>query len=308
MLDIVFIIVGAVLIIKGADIMTDGAAGIARRLGMSQLVIGLTIVAMGTSAPELFVSLMSAIKGKADLAVGNVVGSNIVNTLVIVGVTATIAPLNVLRRTVIRDIPVMVAASFAMLFMGLDGQFSRADCAILFVGFISFIIYTVSHAKTGDADEQTNAKKMAIWKAILFVLIGLGCLVGGGQLFVDGASGIARSLGVSDAIIGLTIVAIGTSLPELAASIVAARKGQGDMAIGNVIGSNIFNILFVIGLPGIIAPMHINGVTMVDMTLMVACPVLFWFFSRTRYKIERWEGWVLTLIYVVYVVWLITNL
>lgn len=307
MLDILLAIVGIAVVIWGADRLTSGAVGIAERMRIPQLIIGLTIVAMGTSAPELFVSLVSSLAGTPDMAVGNVVGSNIFNILVIVGVTALVAPMAISRPTVRRDLPVCVISGILFGVICIDGEVSRLESAVLFVCFITYLVYTIREGKKGAAatNESEAVKPMNTWLAIFFIIIGLGCLVGGGYVFVLGATGIAKALGVSDAVIGLTIVAGGTSLPELATSVVAARKGNSEIAIGNVIGSNIFNILMIIGLTGIITPMNIVGVTIIDIAVMVLSGFLLWMFCYTKYTVERWEGFVMTAAYVTYIWWLI---
>ena len=252
MISIVSIILGAVLVLWGADRLTDGATALAHRMNVPQIVIGLTVVAMGTSMPEFFVSMMSAIKGTSDMAVGNIIGSNVFNTLMIVGVTAIVAPMTISKNTVRKDIPFAVGAAVALTVMCLDGRISRIDAAILFIGFLLFMYYTLRMAKAGRLDQQEVVKleDMNPWKAIGLVILGLVCLVGGSHIFVEGATTVARTLGVSDAVIGLTIVACGTSLPELATSVVAAKKGRSAIAIGNVIGSNVFNILMILGPEG----------------------------------------------------------
>ncbi|MCR4854428.1 MAG: calcium/sodium antiporter [Prevotella sp.] len=306
-MSILFIIIGAVLVLWGADRLTDGATALAQRMGIPQIVIGLTVVAMGTSMPEFFVSLMSAIQGTSDIAVGNVIGSNAFNTLAIVGVTALVAPMAISRNTVRKDMPFAVVASLALMLMCHDGDVSRIDAAILFAGFILFIAYTLRVASKGDAmaAEEIKLEDMPVWKALGLILVGLTCLVGGSHVFVGGASDVARSLGVPDAVIGLTIVALGTSLPELATSIVAAKKGRSAIAIGNVIGSNVFNILMILGITGLILPMDIQGITSVDLWLLVGSIFLLWMFCYTKFKVEKWEGAVLTIIYVAYVAWLV---
>ena len=306
-MSILFIIIGAVLVLWGADRLTDGATGLAERLGVPQIVIGLTVVAMGTSMPEFFVSLMSAIKGTSDIAVGNVMGSNAFNTLAIVGITAMVAPMSISRNTVRKDIPFCVVASLALLLMCLDGEVSRWDAAILFAGFLVFIGYTLYLARRGVIQdvEVVKLENMGYWKAAGLMLLGLVCLVLGSHLFVDGATQVARSLGVPDAVIGLTIVALGTSLPELATSVVAARKGQSAIAIGNVIGSNVFNILMILGITGVVLPMDIQSITLVDFGVLLGGIVLLWLFCYTKYKVEKWEGALLAAAYVAYVSWLV---
>ena len=306
-MSVLFILIGAVLVLWGADRLTDGATALAQRLGVPQIVIGLTVVAMGTSMPEFFVSLMSAIKGTSDIAVGNVLGSNTFNTLAIVGITAMVAPMTISKNTVRKDMPFSVVASLALLLMCIDGEVSRWDAAILFVGFMVFLGYTLYLARKGVAQnvEVVKLENMSYWKACGLMLLGLACLVLGSHLFVDGATEVARSLGIPDAVIGLTIVALGTSLPELATSVVAARKGQSAIAIGNVIGSNVFNILMILGITGLVLPMDIHSITSVDFAVLLGSITILWLFCYTKYTVEKWEGGVLTLAYVVYVGWLV---
>ena len=253
------------MVLYGADRLTEGAASLARRMNVSEMVIGLTIVAAGTSAPELFVSVVSALNGTPDLAVGNVVGSNIMNTLVIVGVTAMVTPIVVSRPTVQKDMPYTAGATLLLAMLCVDGQdslslkghtISRMDGTLLLVVFAVFMLYTFAVTrKSGDSSETTMPAVTPVWKSLLFVVLGLALLIVGSNLFVDSATSVAETLGVSQSVIGLTIVAGGTSLPELATSVVAARKGQSALAIGNVIGSNVFNILLILGLTAVICPM-----------------------------------------------------
>ena len=358
-INIVLLVLGVIIVLKGADWLTDGAVNIATRFGVSQMVIGLTIVAMGTSMPEFCVSMVSALKGTPDLAVGNVVGSNTLNTLLIVGCSALVAPIMVKRSSVKRDIPFAVVASLLMLLFCLDGAIGRVDAAVLFAGFCLFMFVTLKYAKTTEehaaavatsgaamataaaastsvsetptsqtsapeastsqpssseasssetsASEASQASGTSMLKAVVMLVVGLLCLIAGSNMFVDNASFVASSLGVSDAVIGLTIVAGGTSMPELATSMVSAKKGNSDIAIGNVIGSNVFNILMIIGITGLVKPMHIAGITTLDLIMMLASMLLMWFFCRTTYKVKRWEGAVLTIIYIAYLTWLIMN-
>ena len=301
-LNILFIVIGIVLVLWGADRLTDGAVAVAEKMKMPQIVIGLTIVAMGTSMPEFCVSLISALKGTSDLAVGNIVGSNIFNTLLIVGVSVLVAPMSIMKTTVRKDIPFALVASALLLIMCLDGDISRIDAAILFVMFLIFMYITLRGAKAQGTDlEEKEKKPMATWLSVVWILVGLACLIGGSNLFVDGATAVATKLGVSEAVIGLTIVAGGTSLPELATSVVSARKGNSGIAIGNVLGSNVFNILAILGLTGVISPMTLKGITMTDLSMMVISIILIWLFSFTKYKIERWEGAILTAVFVGYI-------
>lgn len=325
LLNALWIVVGVVLVLWGADRLTEGAVAVAERLRVPQIVIGLTIVALGTSMPELCVSVVSALKGTPDLAVGNVVGSNIFNALLIVGVAALVAPMTILRSTVFKDVPCALVASVVLLMMCQnDWVITRLDGAILFVFFLVFMRLTIKgatsaqpapqavQAQAAEKDQLQAAEKnqtqgaeekeasagkqpMKGWLAGLWMVVGLAALIGGSNLFVGGATEVARALSVSDAVIGLTIVAGGTSLPELATSVVAAKKGNSGIAIGNVLGSNVLNILFILGLTGMISPMHIEGITNVDLYMMLVSTIMIWFFSFTKYTIERWEGAVLVL-------------
>ena len=305
-MDILLIIVGVVLVLWGADRLTDGATAIAQRLNVPQIVIGLTVVAMGTSMPEFFVSLVSALKGTTGMAVGNVVGSNVFNTMLIVGVAAIVAPMAISVNTVKKDIPCAVLSSLVLVLMSLDGEISRIDAAVLFIGFLLFMGYTLRLAK-GNNGEEDVIVPMKPLKAAFFVLLGLACLVLGSQLFVDSASKLAREMGVSDAVIGLTIVAGGTSLPELATSVVAAMKGRSSIAIGNVIGSNVFNVLMILGITGVICPMDLQGITRVDLGIFLGGIMLLWMFAFTKYTVARWEGLVMTLAFAGYMGWLVNG-
>ena len=289
------------MVLWGAGKLTDGATSLAARMNIPPIVIGLTVVAMGTSMPEFFISFISALKGTTDLAVGNVVGSNIFNTMLIVGTAALVAPMTILRSTVKKDIPFTVLASAMLIPMTLDGDISRLDAALLFLVFIAFMVYTVRSAKNGASEgDKAEAKQMPVWKAISFFVLGLACLIVGSNLFVDGATAVASLLGVSEAVIGLTIVAGGTSLPELATSVVAARKGQSAIAMGNVIG-----ILMILGATGLIHPMAIQGITWLDLSVMLVSVLLLWLFSFTKYTVARWEGAVLVILFLAYMTWLV---
>ena len=311
LLNTVFIVLGIILVLWGADRMTEGSVALAERFNVSQLTIGLTIVAMGTSLPEFCVSLVSALKGTPDLAVGNIVGSNIFNALLIVGVAAMVTPINITLTTVRKDIPFALVASVLLMMMCFDGKISRLNGAILLAMFAIFMVITF---KTAGQDPQTQnddkpAKKpMKLWLCVVFIIAGLGALILGSELFVNGATKVATLLGVSQAVIGLTIVAGGTSLPELATSVVAARKGNSGIAIGNVLGSNVYNILFILGVTGIISPMHMQGITMMDLSVMVTAMIMLWLFSYTKLTLERWEGAVLTATFLIYMGYLLVPL
>lgn len=321
LLNILMIVGGIALVLWGADWLTDGAVSIAERLRIPQIIIGLTVVAMGTSMPEFCVSLVSAVKGTPDLAVGNVVGSNVFNTLLIVGVASLVAPITILRTTVRKDIPFAVMASAWLVIICGDGTLSRFDATTLFLLFLAFMYISVKGAMdevakkkatdgptNGDSEEKEGVRKeVPLWKSAGLIVLGLACLVGGSNIFVEGATEVAATLGVSDAVIGLTVVAMGTSMPELATTVVSARKGNSGIAIGNVLGSNVFNILMVLGLTGIICPMTIQGITQVDFTILVGSMILLWLFSFTKLTIQRWEGAVLTTIFAAYLVWLVAN-
>ena len=307
LLDVVLIVVGVALVLFGADRLTEGASALARRMNVPEIIIGLTIVAAGTSAPELFVSLVSALKGTPDLAVGNVVGSNTMNAMLIVGCAAMVAPMTISRSTVKKDIPFSVGASVLLILLAVDSFLGRVDGIILLLGFAVFMAYTLMQAKTGSTDE-VQAETSPVWKNIVYLVGGLLGLVLGSNLFVDSASSVAYALDISEGVVGLTVVAGGTSLPELATSVVAARKGQSAIAIGNVIGSNVFNVLLILGLTATISPMEIEGITTIDMAVMLISVALVWMFSFTRYTVERWEGAVLVGGYLVYLCWLISSL
>lgn len=296
------------MVLWGAGKLTDGATSIAAKMKIPPMIIGLTVVAMGTSMPEFFVSFVSALKGTSDLAVGNVVGSNIFNTMLIVGTTALVTPMAIAKSTVKKDIPFAVLASAMLVLMGIDGNISRIDAAVLFAVFIAFMLYTVRSAKKEkDSGNEDEVKEMPVWRAVAFFALGLACLIVGSNLFVDGATAVASLLGVSEAVIGLTVVAGGTSLPELATSVVAARKGQCVIAMGNVIGSNVFNILMILGITGMIHPMSIIGITRLDLTLMQLSIILLWIFSFTKYTVARWEGGLLVALFLAYMTWLVIH-
>jgi len=326
-MNILLLIGGLILILLGANGLTDGAASVAKRFRIPPIVIGLTIVAFGTSAPELTVSVSSALKGSADIAIGNVVGSNIFNTLMIVGCTALFAPIIITRNTLRKEIPLCILSSIVLLICANDvfldkaseNILNRVDGLLLLCFFVIFMGYTFAiaskpatmeqQAEYPVIEEETEIKSLPWWKSILYIIGGLATLIYGGQLFVDGATGIARNLGVSESIIGLTLVAGGTSLPELATSIVAALKKNPEIAIGNVIGSNLFNIFFVLGCSASITPLHLSGITNFDLFTLVGSGILLWLFGLffAKRTITRIEGGIMILCYVAYTVVLIYN-
>lgn len=273
MMSVLFLLVGLGLILSGANFLTDGAAALAKRFNISSLVIGLTIVAFGTSAPELTVSIVSAINGSAELSIGNVVGSNIFNILMIVGVTAVVAPITITKGTLTKEIPlailscvvVLICANDVFLETGTENILNRADGLLMLCFFAIFLGYTFAIAHDNTEEEQAEIKPLSTWRCLLYIVGGLVVLIFGGRLFVNGSSEIARSLGVGESVIGLTLVAMGTSLPELATSVVAALKKNPEIAIGNVIGSNLFNVFFVLGMSATITPLPLGGITNVDL-------------------------------------------
>lgn len=313
--DILLFIVGLALILSGANALTDGASSIAKRMKVSELVIGLTIVAFGTSAPELAVSAISAIKGNGDIALGNVVGSNLFNTLMIIGCTVLVRPLKVSRLLIKKEIPLCILASFVLILLCADategcvaGGLSRTDGLVL----LCFMAIFLSHTFSIAAGEEQNAsesgiKEMPMWRAILFSIGGLLFLIAGGESFVRGASGLARALGASESLIAVTIVAGGTSLPELATSVVAALKGKSEMAVGNVVGSNLFNIFLILGLSSTISPIKLAGIGAIDLGMVLLSSIVLWFvgvFYKER-TITRVEGALMIALYVAYTLYLI---
>ena len=325
LLNIGFIIIGVALVIWGADRLTEGASSLARGMRVPEIVIGLTIVAAGTSAPELFVSLVSALKGTSDLAVGNVIGSNVFNTLLIVGCSAAVAPIAVAPNTVKKDIPFAIVASLMFFILCFDdmssphlwgNEITRQDGLILLVGFLAFMFYTFRMAiNSGELklrEEELGVEPVKeprdyshLWRNLAWIVVGLACLIGGSNLFVDSATYVAHRFGIRQSIVGLTIVAGGTSLPELATSVVAAYKGRSAIAIGNVIGSNVFNILLILGVTAVIHPLRIMGITIVDLMTMLISIGLMWLFAITKYYVSRREGCVLILTFMGYMAWLL---
>lgn len=312
-LAIIFLIVGIVLTIYGANWLVDGASSLAKKLQVSNLVIGLTVVSFGTSMPEFVVSLISAIDGRTDIAVGNVIGSNIFNILLILGLTATVYPIAVQRTTIWKEIPFTLLAAVVLLVMANDiiidgsstGLISRIDGMVMVSFLIIFLYYSFETSKHTQSSESLVVRMYPIWKSVLLITVGIIGLVGGGKLMVDGAVSIAESLGISEAIIGITIVSVGTSVPELATSLVAASKKNSDIAIGNVVGSNIFNIFFILGVSATISPLPFNADLNIDLLVCTfASVILFAFmFVGNKGKINRIEGIVMFLLYVLYIVY-----
>ena len=310
LISVIEIIIGFVLLIKGADFFVDGASSIAVKLGAPQLVIGLTIVALGTSAPEAAVSISAAVDGNNGISIGNVIGSNIMNVLVILGVTSVITTLTVKAATVKVDIPVMIGATLLMLLWGvIGGTLNKVTGIVFLLGLATYIGYLIWYAKTTDAsDEGEGIKDLKLWMIPLFILGGLGAIVLGSKLAVMGASNLAKVFGVSDRLIGLTIVALGTSLPELITSITAARKGNADIAIGNIVGSNIFNILFILGMTSVLIdlPFRARGANfLIDGIIALIVAVLLLVLVFREKKLGRGEGILMLLGYAAYFTFLL---
>ena len=288
------------MLIKGADFFVDGSVGIARKFGIPQLVIGLTIVAFGTSAPEAAVSIASATKGSADITIGNIVGSNILNIFIILGLTAVITAIAVSRTTVKYEIPFMIGITVLLLLLGLDGSIGRVDAFILLGLLGAYIFYLLKLAKSGNADEDdTPHKKLNIPVALVLAGIGIALIIFGSQITVNAATEIARSFGVSERFIGLTVVALGTSLPELFTSVTAA-KGNADIAVGNIVGSNLFNILFVVGISGVITNIPFADAFRVDTLIAIGASALLWLLCFKKKKLFRWGGVILLACYAAY--------
>lgn len=319
-LDVLLLVVGAVLILWGADKLTDGASALARRLNVSDMVIGLTVVAMGSSLPEFSVSLFSSIQGSGGMSAGNVVGSNLFNVLAIVGAVAMVAPLSVTRRTVFKDIPFTIIASIALFLMSKDHLFgscgddvlSRADGLVLIMFFVIFMSYTYSLATSRQTDDDAvdngamAKEEMSGLMIFVWLMVGFVCLIGGGELLVNSGTSLARQLGISETVIGLTILAGGTSLPEFAASLIAARKGSSGMAIGNVVGSCLFNIFFVLGVCSTVTPMNMSDISVVQLISLIGSGVMMLAFSYTRLRVTRVEGAIMCLSYIAFIAYLIS--
>ncbi len=314
-----FILLGVALVTYGARFLVEGASSLARRLDVPDMVIGLTVVAFGTSMPELVVSVMAATQGTADVAIGNVIGSNTVNICLILGLTAVLQPLRIRYNTIWKDIPFSFVGIIAALFMAGDIWLDHAQTAVItrseglvllcFFGIYMFYVINLARKGTGANIVIEEVKHKPLWLAVGMVIAGLAGLIFGGKFMVDAAVAVARDFGVSEAIIGLTLVAVGTSVPELATSIVAALKGRGDMAMGNVVGSNIFNIFLILGTSATVAPLPVGNITVVDFGVCIGATLLMFFagFVLKPNIMYRPKGWVLIGFYVAYLVWLISQ-
>ena len=317
-LSVIKLVIGFLLLVKGADAFVDGASSIAKRLRIPAFVIGLTIVAFGTSAPELAVSLTAALRGSNDIAIGNVVGSNIFNTLVVLGASAAITPIAVKRGMIKKDYPLSIIAAVLLGVLSLDMIFfkksamviGRWDGVILLIAFAIFMYMTVreglkERSTSSQEVEEVDNKKVSVGKGIFLLILGLAGIVLGGDSTVEGAKEIARVLGLSEALIGLTIVALGTSLPELVTSVIAAKKGESDIAVGNVIGSNIFNIFLILGVSATITPMNVSNTYLYDMAVLVAVMLVTYIPIAITKKVSRWMGITMVAVYLAYTAYLI---
>ena len=303
-LQLGLLVLGFVMLVKGSDWFVDGAAGIAAKFRIPQIIIGLTIVAMGTSAPEAAVSITAAMGGSADITVGNIVGSNILNVLIILGLACAIVPVAVGKSTLKIDIPFMIAISVIFLLLGWDGTVTRVDGLVLIAFFVAYIGYMIWEALHSN-EEGDEIKDMPIWKMLLSTAIGLGLVVWGADVAVGAATKLAEAFGMSQRFIGLTVVALGTSLPELFTSVTAARKGNADIAIGNIVGSNIFNILFVVGLSSVVINVPFAANFRIDMLVAIAACVFVWLAALKSQKLARWAGFTMLLGYVGYFIYLL---
>jgi len=304
-LQIVLLGIGFVMLIKGADWFVDGASGIAEKFGIPQLIIGLTIVAMGTSAPEAAVSIAAALKGSADITIGNIVGSNILNILIILGITSVITAVAVQKSTIWIEIPFMIAVSAILLVCGMSGnQITRLEGILFWVLFLFYLFYLFRAAKSGK-EQQTEKKEESIIKLIFTGIIGMVLIIVGSDVTVDAATALATAFGMSERFIGLTIVALGTSLPELVTSVIAARKGKADIAIGNIVGSNLFNILFVVGTTALITPVPFAKEFVTDGIITIASAVLLWLCVFRKGRLERRGGMVMLTGYLAYFAYLL---
>lgn len=306
--QMILLVIGFVLLVKGADWFVEGASRVAERFGIPQLVIGLTIVAMGTSLPEAAVSVSAALKGSAEITIGNILGSNILNVLLILGLTAVITPVAVQKSTIKYEIPYVVVVSAVLMGIGYaDGVVGRLDGMILWILFIMYLLYLLKMAKSGaDVIEEIpgDGKPMPVWKMLVMIVAGAAMIVLGSNLAVDAASGLARIFGMSERLIGLTIVAFGTSLPELVTSVTAAIKGKADIAVGNIVGSNIFNILFVVGTSALITPVVYASSFLVDSIAAIAVGIILWLLVLRKQKLDRLGGAILLVCYAGYFVYL----
>jgi len=289
LIQILLVIAGLVALYFGGELLVRAAVQIGQRLGLSSLVLGLTIVAFGTSAPELAVSLDAALVGSAEIAIANVVGSNLANIALVLALSAVLLPIAIQKNVLVRDLPVMLAGFAAIWLMLLDGVISRLEGGMLLAALAAYLVMVIRTSREGDV-EETDAFHDPVWKVILMLALGIILLAAGGHWLVKGAIFIASALGVSEAVIGMTVVAVGTSLPEIAASLISIKKGHSCMAVGNVVGSNIWNSLGVLGATSLVLPLEQGGVSLLMLAMMAAAGIVLWLFCRTRYQLSRVEG------------------
>lgn len=307
LVTVILLIIGFVLLVKGSDVFVDGSSSVARLLGIPAVIVGLTIVSMGTSAPEAAVSITAGIKGSNEIALANLVGSNVFNLLMVAGISAVITPFAVDKIVIKRDFPVCLGIMAVTVIMCLDGVVSRVDGIILLVIFVAYIAYLIRSAIKNREASEDDEEPMSPMKSVIFILIGIAAVIFGGQLVVNSAKTIASALGMSETLIGLTIIAIGTSLPELVTSVVAARKGQSGIAIGNVVGSSIFNLAFVLGMSSTANAIKVVPDAMIDAFVMIAVNALGFIFCLAGRKLARWEGIVCVLLYAAYTAYLLVR-
>ncbi len=306
-LELLLLALGFVLLVKGADWFVEGSSGIADKFGIPQLVIGLTIVAMGTSAPEAAVSITAALKGNADISVGNVVGSNILNILIILGISSVITSIAVAKTTVRYEIPIMLAITLILLAFGMtDGNLNLWEGIVLLLCFVAYLGYMFVMVKKGEMQaEEIQSSESPIWKLILMGVLGLVLIIFGSDVTVDAATALAKMFGMSERFIGLTIVALGTSLPELFTSVIAAKKGKADIAIGNIVGSNIFNILFVLGISSLIIPIKFEASFAIDCIVAVLAGIILWLCVFRKKRLTRLHGIIMLISYAIYFAYLL---
>ena len=320
-LNILYLVIGIVLLIKGADFFVNGASAVAKKLKVSSLIIGLTVVALGTSLPELAVSIASAISGSVDLSVGNVVGSNMANMLIIIGIIALFNPITVKQTSKKFDFPFLIIVTGLLLLFCVDtflnsaelNIITRTESIVFLLLLIFYLVANIKNAKNNRLDfeeehkEETNKKVLKVWQIILFIVLGIAGVVGGGELVSSSAKFLALKAGMSEALVGLTIVAVGTSLPELATSVVAAKKGETDLAIGNVIGSNILNIVLILGIVGVISQIPVSTIILTDLLILFGATLIFILMSIRKMKLSKIEGILLLLLYFGYIAFAIVR-
>lgn len=307
-MDYILLVIGFVLLIKGADYFVDGSSSLAKLLKIPAVIIGLTIVAMGTSAPEAAVSITAGMQGSNGIAISNVVGSNIFNSLVVVGVCGAMMAFQTSKDILKRDLPINALITILLIGMFMDGVLSRLEGILLLVGMVIYIAMMVKAAlKSREEDAGDEIESMPLSKCFLFIILGIIAIIGGGQLVVNSAKAIAYSFGWSETFVGLTIVAVGTSLPELVTSIVATRKGESGLALGNAVGSNIFNILFILGMSATLTPIVIDPVAVYDAIVLLGVAILTYIFAKTNQKVSRTEGLIMVITYVVYTCYLLVR-